>query len=298
MMMKDKLNLNEIFENIDIQLIERGIPITHRFLEATTEVSTMFNVPILIYPKGKIDDGSLEYYLSSCLDNWYTAKYADKRKLNTDLGSFYILIKQDLWKYRVPNFFGTCNFFIEKDLSDKGDKHETNILRMCKDMTQFYVNNLNDSEQLHIFKAYENALEIFQIFRGWRADDVPMLEAIHADMNNISIQLDTTFPHYGQALFSYLQVGEKIIKSWLLKSELSLKDLKEKYGHNVSKLAKAFNEKYVEQLDINIINDLKNDPNLRYSKEKDFNINDIIKAQNAIFHIILTIGDSPTKKSL
>ena len=258
----------------------------------------MFNVPILLYPKGKIDDGSLEYYLSSCLDNWYTAKYADKRKLNTDLGAFYIIIKQDLWKYRVPNFFGTCNFFIEKDLSDKGDNHETNILRMCKDMTQFYVNNLNDSEQLHIFKAYENALEVFQIFRGWRANDVLMLEAIHADMNNISIQLDTTFPHYGQALFSYLQVGEKIIKSWLLKSELSLKELKEKYGHNVSKLAKAFNERYVEQLDVNIINDLKNDPNLRYGKEKDFNINDIIKAQNAIFHIILTIGNSTSKKDL
>ena len=111
--MKEKLNLNEIFENIDIKLIEREIPITHRFLEATTEVSNMFNVPILLYPKGKIDDGSLEYYLSSCLDNWYTAKYADKRKLNTDLGAFYIIIKQDLWKYRVPNFFGTCNFFIE-----------------------------------------------------------------------------------------------------------------------------------------------------------------------------------------
>ena len=59
--MKEKLNLNEIFENIDIKLIEREIPITHKFLEATTEVSNMFNVPILLYPKGKIDDGSLEY---------------------------------------------------------------------------------------------------------------------------------------------------------------------------------------------------------------------------------------------
>lgn len=74
--------------------------------------------------------------------------------------------------------------------------------------------------------------------------------------------------------------------------------MKEKYGHNVSKLAKAFNERYVEQLDVNIINDLKNDPNLRYGKEKDFNINDIIKAQNAIFHIILTIGNSTSKKDL
>ena len=46
--MKEKLNLNEIFENIDIKLIEREIPITHRFLEATTEVSNMFNVPISI----------------------------------------------------------------------------------------------------------------------------------------------------------------------------------------------------------------------------------------------------------
>lgn len=291
--MIQKLNLNEIFEKIDTKLINKQIPITHRFLEATKEISNMFNTPILLYPKGSVDDGSLEYHLSSCLDDWYTNKYGDKRKFNIDLGAFYINIRGDLWKYRIPNFFGTCNFFIEKNLSDKGENNETNILRMCKDMTQFYANSLNDNEQLHIFKTYEKALEVFQIFRSWRTNDVAMLEAIHADINNIHSQLDTTFPHYGQALFSYLQVGEKIIKSWLLKSGLSLKILKEKYGHKIDKLAQAFNDRHEEQLEIDIINWLKNDPNLRYGKEKDFYIQDIIKAQEAIFHIILTIGYYP-----
>ncbi|QSB54035.1 hypothetical protein I6J48_17950 [Acinetobacter calcoaceticus] len=295
--MSKKLNLNELFEKIDNELIERRVPIAHRFLEATTEISNIFNVAILLYPKGKIDNGSLEYYLSSCLDSWYTAKYGDKRKLNMDLGAFYIIIKQELWKYRVPRFFGTCNFFIGTDLSDKGENHETNILKMCKDMTQFYVNTLDNNELIYIFNEYKKAINIFQIFNGWREEDVAMLEAIYADMNNISVQLDNTFPHYGQALFSYLQVGEKIIKSWLLKSELTLKDLKEKYGHRIDKLAKAFNDRYVEQLEINIINGLINNPNLRYGKENDFDIKDIIKAQEAVFHIILRIGFSPKIKN-
>lgn len=33
--MNKKLNLNELFEKIDNELIERRVPIAHRFLEAT-----------------------------------------------------------------------------------------------------------------------------------------------------------------------------------------------------------------------------------------------------------------------
>lgn len=40
--MPRKININEVFENIDKKLIEQKVPITHRFLDATVEVSKFF----------------------------------------------------------------------------------------------------------------------------------------------------------------------------------------------------------------------------------------------------------------
>lgn len=294
--MKIKKDLNAIFEEIDQNLIAKSIPIPHRFTEALGDLSIIFNTEIPISTKNKENDESLGYFLSSCLDNWYSAKYGDKRKLNIDIGFFYILIKNDLWRYRVPNFFGECNFFIERDLSDKGGKNETNILRMCNEMTQFYINSLNEEEVLKIFDLYKIALEVFPIFRSW--SKLKFFQAINADLNNVSIQLKSDFPHYGQALFSYQQVGEKILKSWLIQAGLTQEELKRKYGHHIDKLVKKFNELYENNIEFSLLEGLKNDQNFRYSQEDDFSKAMIMEAQQALFYLILSIGDAPKLREL
>lgn len=294
-MMKE-ININEIFEKIDKELISKNIPITHRYMEATSKISVMFKVPIPISPKTPLPNNKLGNQLGIWLSDWYEKKYGDKQKINFDLGVFYINIRGDLWKYRIPCFYGTCNFFVNQDLSDKGNNSSTNIMRMCDGMTQAYVNSLNDKELHNLFEKYQESIEVFQIFRSWRTEEVAMLQAIHADIRNITIQLDSNFTHYGQALFSYLQVAEKIIKSWLLNTDLTLENLKKNYGHQIEKLAIAFNDRYENTLNINLVKNLKNNADLRYGNEQDYSSKDIILAQDALFHIILTIGDNPQKK--
>lgn len=295
--MKKEINANEIFENIDKSLIEKGVPITHRYMEAIREVSQHFgNIPIPISPKALLPHNELGNQLCIWLDNWYTNKYGDNQKFNSDLGFFYQKIRGDLWKYRIPNFYGTCNFFINQDLSDKGKGNETNIMRMSERMTQVYVNDLSDGELSEIHSNFANAIEVFQIFSSWSSSGLRMFSAIRADLRNVSIQLENHIPHYGQTKWSYLQCAEKIIKSWLLKSSVSEEELKKKYGHSIHKLVNAFNKHYVQQISIKELTHIDCSADARYEDES-YSLEDIVKAQNWLFKLIISIGYSPTLNS-
>ncbi|MNB99074.1 hypothetical protein D3C77_270130 [compost metagenome] len=291
--MENKINVNELFEVIDKKLIEKGIPITHRYIDATGEVSQHFgNIQIPISPKSLLHDNELGNQLCIWLHDWYTQKYGDNQRFNFDLGFFYQRIRGDLWRYRVPNFFGTCNFFISKDLSDKGGNNETNIMRMSEKMTQFYVNELSDDELSAIFISFSNAIEVFQIFNLWSSLDLRMFSAIQADLRNISIQLDNHRPHYGQTKWSYLQCAEKIIKSWLLKSGVSEELLKNKYGHNIHKLVNAFNHHYVQKISTKELSHIDCSADARYADEI-YNLDDILNAQRWLFKLINSISYHP-----
>jgi hypothetical protein len=295
--MKNKVNVNEVFEQIDNKLIEKGVPKTDRYMDAIEEVSVHFgNIAIPISPKALLPDNELGNQLCVWLDNWYTNKYGDSQNFNSDLGFFYKKIQGDLWKYRIPNFCGTCDFFISQDLSDKGKDNQTNILRMSDKMTQSYVNKLNNDELSGILLSFENAIEVFQVFGSWSSADLKMYSAIRADLKNVSVQLDDHIPHYGQTKWSYLQCAEKIMKSWLLKSGLTEKVLKNKYGHKIDKLARAFNEHYVQQVTIADLPHIDCSPNARYENGC-YGLGDIVNAQSWLFKLIISIGHSPELNS-
>lgn len=291
--MEKKVNVNEVFEYIDKKLIEKGVPITHRYIDAIGEVSQHFdNIPIPISPKALLPDNELGNQLCIWLNNWYTNKYGDNQKFNSDLGFFYQKIRGDLWKYRVPNFYGTCNFFINQDLSDKGKDNETNIMRMSEKMTQSYVNELSDDELSEIHLSFTNAIEVFQIFNSWSSSGLRMFSAIQADLRNVSIQLENHIPHYGQTKWSYLQCAEKIIKSWLLKSGVPDEVLKNKYRHSIHKLVNAFNKHYVQQISIKELAHIDCSADARY-EDGSYSLDDIVKTQDWLFKLIISIGYSP-----
>lgn len=291
--MPRKININEVFENIDKKLIEQKVPITHRFLEATVEVSKFFgDIAIPLSPQALLLNNDLGNNLCVWLDKWYTSKYGEGRKLNMDLGSVYILTQGDLWKYRVPNFYGSCNFFIDRNLLNEGESNETNIMRMCEKMTLAYVKALNDIELEKLFIKYRQALEVFQIFSAWNFEKLAMIEAFRADLANVASQLDGNFPHYGEALWSYMQCSEKILKSWLLKTSLTTEELKNKYGHKIEKLAQAFNKYYKPQISLTSITLLNCSTDARYDGHE-YTQEDILRAQDSFFQLILDIGYSP-----
>ncbi|MDN3617234.1 hypothetical protein [Vibrio gallaecicus] len=118
-----------------------------------------------------------------------------------------------MWHYRVTNFVGTCNFFIDKNLTVCGAHNETNIMRMSSNMTQAYVNSLTDAELSSLMASFSSALESFEILSGWRIAKIPFCQAIEADLKTITVQLQTNTMNYGQARWAYSQCAEKILKA-------------------------------------------------------------------------------------
>ncbi|MEZ9510908.1 hypothetical protein AB4341_08580 [Vibrio breoganii] len=290
--MRKQININDVFESIDNKLIEKRVPITHRYMDATREVSQYFgNVPIPISPKSLLPNNEFGNKLCIWLSDWYDHKYGDSQNINCDLGVFYQKVRGDLWKYRIPNFYGRCSFFVSQDLSDKGSNNETNILRMCEDMTESYVNNLSNEELKEIASNYSNAIEVFQTFSSWSSSNLKMHSTIRADFRNISTQLDTHTPHYGQAKWAYLQAAEKIIKSWLMKSGLDGAALK-KLGHNMHRLVNAYNENYAQPISLINLEHINCPADARYEDEN-FSMVDVLNSQSWLFELITSIGYSP-----
>lgn len=291
--MSKKVVINDIFEEIDERLIAQGVPINIRSMEAIGEVSKYFgNVPIPLSPKSLLPNNEMGNQLCVWLHDWYDAKYGRLQSFNSDLGFFYQKIRGDLWHYRVPNFVGTCNFFIDKNLTVCGDHNETNIMRMSSNMTQAYVNSLTDAELSSLMASFSSALESFEILSGWRLEKIPFCQAIAADLKTITVQLQTDTMNYGQARWAYSQCAEKILKAWLLKAGISEKRLKDDYGHSIHKLVNAFNKHYCEQLSSDKLDAITCSPSARYD-EDDFSSEDIIEAQSWLFETIKTIGFSP-----
>ncbi|CAH1542608.1 conserved hypothetical protein [Vibrio jasicida] len=290
--MNQKENLYEIFELIDMELIERQIPITLRFMNALLELSKSFDVKIPI----SMDDGGLPNndfgnYLSRTLFDWYEAKYGDAQSYNADLGCFYHSIRGQLWHYRVPNFYGKSSFFISRDLSDKGKINETNILRMSSNMTQFYIDGLSDDELLHIGSSFKIALDSYHILSSWVCEDLPYSRSIRADLDTVTAQLDMHRANYDQARWSYMQCAEKILKAWLQKADVPEDRLK-KIGHNIHKLINEFNKRYEVKLSVANLDAINCSAGARYDEEH-FTSEDIILAQEWLFNLIKSIGFIP-----
>ena len=292
--MQKKIVINDVFEQIDNQLAEQGVHIAHRYLKAVGEVSKYFNnTPVPISPESLLPNNELGNQLCIWLHKWYDAKYGENQHFNFDLGFFYQKFRGDLWHYRVPEFFGRCNFFIDKNLKVKGAENETNIMRMSPKMTQSYVNSLTEAELKELSNNFGNAIESFQIVSGWRVIRIPYYEAIDADFKTITAQLEPHVMNYGQARWAYLQCAEKILKSWLLKAEVSEEQLKNKFGHNIHKLLNAFNKYYEVELSSRNLDNIECAASARYG-DKCFTSDDIVAAQNWLFCLIRTIGFSPT----
>lgn len=291
--MKKKVDINDVIEGIDRRLIEQNVPIPNRYIRAIGEVSKHFgNARIPLSPMSLLPNNDLGNQLCIWLHDWYDSRYGELQCVNSDLGFFYQKIRGDLWFYRVPNFYGTCNFFIDKDLTVRGGDNETNILRMSPKMTQAYVNTLTDIELERLMEIFSKAIESFQVLSAWRVEEFPFCKAVDADLNTITAQLETQRMNYGQARWAYLQCSEKILKAWLLRAGVKENELKDKYGHNMRKLISAFNERYQVKLSLSKIEAIECSASARY-RDENFTSDDIIEAQEWFLNLIKIIGFSP-----
>ena len=284
--------LNNLIEKFDKEAIDKRIAVYQRYIYIHSRLGNVFpTIPLPIVVNSPLNDNELGNFIVECLDKWCRSKYQNARRTNLDLGMVIINLQGDLWRFSVPNFYGKCEFFIEKNLNIKGGQNQTNILRMCKEITPFMIERLTDDELELIIDLYSKDLESFQILNHWNSYLI-FAESIRADLRSIKNHLEINNQNLGQVKYAFMQCVEKILKSFLLKVGLTEKELKAKYGHSIVKLAKAYNENYQDNLSLKDINFIECAADARYGAVN-IPIEDIMKAQQWFFYMCQTINFNP-----
>lgn len=293
---KFEKELIHLIDKFDKEAIEKQIPVYQRYMYVHSRLGNVFpNIPLPIVAYSPLRDNELGNFIVECLNKWFKDKYAESLRTNLDLGIVIINLQGDLWRFRVPNFYGKCEFFIDNDLNVKGANNQTNILRMCEELTPFIIQKLNDDEFDFILKIYSEALEVYQILNHWYSY-LTFAKSIRADLRNINNHLEINNQNLGQVKYAFMHCAEKILKSFLLMAGLTEKELKDKYGHSIVKLTKAFNQYYQENISLVDISFIECSADARYGTVN-FQHEDIMKAQQWFFYMIRTINFSPSLQS-
>ena len=113
--------LNNLIEKFDKEAIDKRIAVYQRYMYIHSRLGNVFpTIPLPIVVNSPLNDNELGNFIVECLDKWCRSKYQNARRTNLDLGMVIINLQGDLWRFRVPNFYGKCEFFIEKNLNIKG----------------------------------------------------------------------------------------------------------------------------------------------------------------------------------
>lgn len=291
--MNKQLDLNELIKMIDVKLSRKEIPIREREDYCRKNLSLKFNTPLPLVVKREDREKSLGHFISYAIGDWYSHMYGEKRRVNIDLGSVFLLLNGDIYTCRVPNYYGQVNFFFNTDLKDTGERSELNVLAMIRGLTPALAKSFTDVEFSHVYDSFHQGREALEIINHWNSYELPMIRAAISDLVMVESHLNSNSPHLLQAKWCYNQFIEKIIKGWLSKAGSTKKELFN-LSHNLSSGGEEFNKHYKSQVDIEKLKCIQGNPSMRYDEGK-VTKKDIIKIQGAVFDVVNAIGFCPVK---
>jgi len=285
-------DLERIVRDIDDKFNVSNVAIPRRVINCIAEVSKILKISLPILATKENSKESDAYMITYLISEWYKNMYGNRLRINIDIGFLIILLRGELLVCRIPNFFGTCKFFIEEDLSYECLDDETNILKMIDGMTQGFADSLSDNEKEMIFLSFSKALEASEIIQSWLNFELKMFQAAINDLMSVRDNIKLNAPHLSNAKWSYNQFIEKVIKSWLLYAGVEPEKVKE-LNHFISKIVDKFNLTFIEQLNKHDLDSIKGNPGLRYD-EVVVTQDELIAIQDKIFDAIKCIGFKPT----
>lgn len=288
--------INESDLKIFIEKIDQGFdsektPIPHRIGRCLSEISKKYNIDLPIFSsleKRALNDS---YRVTFIVQEWYRERYGNRLRPSHDIGFLLLLLRGQLLICRVPNFLGSCNFFIDKSLDAKKNINETNILKMITGITQDFANSLSEKEQFYIFSSFQKGLNTAVTISDWSLGSLEMIRAAINDLESIKHNITHNQPHLANSKWAYNQFLEKILKSWILKTGVTRPELKKK-GHQLNDLVDIFNKLYQNKVDRSKIPLIMGSAALRYDEIEVTN-EELMTIQDSVFDIVLQISSSP-----
>lgn len=233
---------------IDTDLQTKGVPISHRPLEAVNDISRRLGVhsPFDIKDKPSNPDSYAPGELGRAIYEWYMERYGDKARHDMDLGKVAFWLRGDVWLMKIPIVFDWPN---------------VDILSFVHSLKPHLSHDLTVSETDEIKRVFRLATEAFTYMLMKKPLHILLTQSL-SDHRSAVDSLNPPEPNPGQSKWASLQATEKIIKAFM-----TSKQRKPTFTHDLIKIAEEAEALGLNPVDRNLIAQIQCSPNTRYGEE-------------------------------
>lgn len=223
---------------------------------------------------------------------WYEQMYGEKLKSDWSIGYIPVKIANGLWKVRLPVIYGSCNFFIDKNLSNKGRTGiqksglpSINLLCLVDDLPSGLVERLPESEIMKFFDIFVLSYDAL----SWR-ERLKGHVFFEEACNDYSTSTDELLKnHFSQSRWASAQAIEKTLKGLL--DLRSIPYPRGSDGHDLVKLGELIKTKLNIDIDTSILAIAKCSPKVRYGEEAS-NLEQTLVANYAVLELLDQLSKS------
>ena len=269
---KTEQEFNMLMEEIENILKDRSIPIYNRPMHAALEVTKKLKISIPWLPiQEKASPGIYNTdNLAAHIHNWYDKKYGDRLKVQMEIGSGIILIRNDPWRVIYPIIFGTVSFTCVNNLekfqdsptfTTNGTSPIINILNLIEDLPNDYAKSLSASELKEIKQIFLSGIESLSYFDMIKSK--PFIKEAKVDLENSVNNILSDHAQYGQSKWASLQFSEKLLKCFLSERSVAIPR-----SHRLSDLYNlAVNEGQLPEFPSDLLDQVQCSAGVRYGEE-------------------------------
>lgn len=177
---------------------------------------------------------------------WYVDTLGARLNTYLELGYVPAKLAQTIWRVRIANWFGSVQFFIDRDLLNRGSNHgdqenlpSKNVLTLVENLPQGQANRLSEKDLSHHFNYHMFCVENIQ----W-LDNLPNTKLFRTSKGDYASSTQELISHrYSQSRWATQQSVEKLLKGFLeIAGTTYPKNGKD--GHNLKKLSKILYEEH------------------------------------------------------
>ena len=152
---------------------------------------------------------------------WFDKKYGNRLKVDHSQGEIAILIRNDLYKMRIPLFYGQARLLSDPnrmsiDAAQIGTGPEPltiNVLNLIDGFTTGYARELSPIEHKELVLYLKWGLDSFQLINTQKSSKYTV--AALSDLRSAVYHLFIRPQHCGQSKWASSQAAEKFVKSYI-----------------------------------------------------------------------------------
>lgn len=289
---------------IDSLLTEQGLTPFQRPIHVGRKLWEAFGWGGRMFPESRIADlpGYEGDVLIAKANRWYEHTYGDQLKGDFAYGFAPFRLGNNVWRVRVAQIFGTVNFFLDRNLQNKGKNlavgahaggASTNVLNSVEGLTQGIANNLSEAALSEFMEFYFLMHEALQ----WRFDSLPKTELLSMAYHDYDECTSAVLGRrYGQARWSAQQALEKTFKGLLSIGKTAF-PTGGKNGHSLAYSAQLLKDNHGISLNSGIVALAECSPAVRYG-EIPSSEGQALTANHAVLAVLYQLSQSNSVQAL